>query len=98
MDHRPGTGSAGQVRVQTWAESGVTQQPGWEHTAGLTLTSPAGGTIDVRWVHGRAGGDRRDEPENIIEGEPPAPVEPVALTRRRTGGSPPSRSRRGSLR
>jgi hypothetical protein len=71
--------NAGQVQVQTWDESGITQQPGWEHTAGLTLTSPAGGTIDIQWVHGRAGGDRRDEAEKIVEGEPPAPVEPVVL-------------------
>lgn len=65
-----------QIRRVDWADTGIVDDPGvGHHTFGLVLTSPAGGTTYLMWVHGAPpGGDDHDKPEKIVEGEAPAPV------------------------
>lgn len=72
------------VTRQDWQDTGIGQDPGeGDRTFGLVLTSPAGGTVYMRWVHGAPpGGDPADRPENIVTGEPPAPVPPIELAAR----------------
>lgn len=65
-----------------WADSGINKDGGMgEHCTGLVFEAPDGGT--VYWqtiVGGGPKGDTFDQPEEIVEGDPPAPVAPVELT------------------
>lgn len=70
-----------EVTRTDWAETGVADDPGvGDHTFGLVLGSPAGGSVYMQWTHGAPpGGDPSDRDERIVEGEPPAPVPAVRL-------------------
>lgn len=72
---------AGVKRID-WAETGITKDKEiGEHTTGLVLQSPAGGTAYLAWVIGHYGmGENSDDEEEIVEGAPPERVDPVELT------------------
>jgi hypothetical protein len=65
-----------------WAETGIRKDPGMgEHTDGIVLRSPAGGTMymSVTNANFKPSGDSYDEPEQIVEGNPPEPIAPIDL-------------------
>lgn len=68
------------VKSLGWAESGMADGES-AHTQGLVLQAPSGGTAYMQFVHGvyRMTGDSYENPEKVVEGEPPAPVPPVEL-------------------
>lgn len=64
-----------------WAETGISGDAGMgEQTRGLVLKSPAGGTAYLAWTIGHYGmGEKVDDEETVVEGDPPEPIEPVSL-------------------
>jgi hypothetical protein len=70
------------VKRIDWADSGINSDPGMgEHCVGLVFEAPDGGVAYLQTVNGGGPkGDNVDQPEEIVEGEPPAPVAPVELT------------------
>ncbi|MBE1878712.1 hypothetical protein [Myceligenerans pegani] len=65
-----------------WGETGIGKDPGvGEHTDGIVLRSPAGGVMymSVTNANFKSSGDSYDEPERIVEGNPPEPAAPIDL-------------------
>jgi hypothetical protein len=70
------------VKRIPWADTGIVADKGMaDWTLGLVFEAPSGGVAYLQLVHGGGPkGDTFDKPEEIVEGEPPAPVAPVELT------------------
>lgn len=69
------------VKRIPWADTGIQSDPGMgEQTGGLVFEAPDGGQVYLSIVQaGGPKGDKIDKDEEIVEGEPPAPVVPVDL-------------------